>query len=154
MVYKKQLNKRLPIKRLMELYSEGKVSVRKSYKENKNWFQHIPTSSKEEVKKLIANLLNIPIARINSCILHVIQGDVDRHTDFMSTEVYLIPLRFTKTCVFYADKCQLNFEKGFAYQFNDFDSHGISNPNRAKILVISVDTHSSKNFVSTDVSQN
>jgi hypothetical protein len=141
MVYKKKLNKRVPIKRLMELYSEEKVpSVRKTYKDNKDWYQHIPNNNDDELRNLMANILNIPITKIVSCILHVIQGNVDRHNDFMSKVVYLIPLRFTKTCIFYDDDNQLHFEKGFAYEFNDFNYHGIHNPNRAKILVISVDT--------------
>jgi hypothetical protein len=133
MIYKKKLKKRLPKKRLLELFE----LTAPNYKYR--WDQFCDNDTK--IITIIAELLGISPNKIDNCVMHVLSADVDPHRDSMSTGVYLIPIIFTKSIEFYDEDISLHFESGCAYKFNDYIAHGISNPYYAHTILLSVDTN-------------
>lgn len=137
MIRKVQLKKkRIPIKKLLDLfYDDPFLTISGTY-----WEQYSNWRHSNELANICANLLGINPYKINNCMLHVISDHIPIHRDNMSTGVYVLPLQFTKTVEFYDEDRTVQFEKGFAYKFNDWKFHGISNPNSSKIILVTIDT--------------
>ena len=81
----------------------------------------------------------------NSVVLHTLTGCVPEHRDCMSKSVYLMAIHASDKTRFTIDDGtrygkEMAFKTGYAIKFNDYNTHGVYVPPRARRILISVDT--------------
>ncbi len=64
--------------------------------------------------------------------------EVPRHADQLAKTCFLIPLRSSKTLEFFEgyERCRLQGKR--LVRFNDFEDHGLSNPNRGHFVLLTL----------------
>jgi hypothetical protein len=132
------LKKRVPIKKLLDGFGFTKWFLDNPQCWNTgDWHQF--NEPDNNVRVICSQLLGFNVTADKfDCILHIGDTNVCTHKDNISASVYLIPLRFTKTMLFYEEDQGKFFKKGYGIRFNDYNNHGIINNSHGKFLIISV----------------
>lgn len=73
-----------------------------------------------------------------SVLVHSTNSDIPYHSDGISKSVFVFPIKYGKCCEFYVDNTFIKFKRGEFYRFNDYLKHGINNPNRANMVLVTV----------------
>jgi hypothetical protein len=79
-----------------------------------------------------------------SVVMHSTWDEIDRHRDRMAKSVFVFPIRYGKTTRLYVENeygyedSMVAFEPGYMYRFNDHNYHGLSNPNHANVILVTV----------------
>ena len=138
MIRKYKLKKRIPTTKLLDICFRDISEHHKKFISGEDWYQE--TNSSDELFDLIAPVLGVNKNVLNNGVFHFITSDVQAHKDQICKTVYLIPLKYTKTCTFYDYDRELHFEPGSFFKFNDHEMHGVDNPFNANIILLSIDT--------------
>lgn len=131
LIRKYKLTKRPPVKLLKAL--AGKITH--------NWRQDIDLP--QDIKDYF--LSQVPKFKTKmppSVVMHSTWDSIDRHRDGMAQSVFLFPICYGKTTKLYVEGYSSDesaaFKPGFMYRFNDHNYHGLSNPNYANVILVTV----------------
>lgn len=138
----RKLTSRVPVTKLLDGFNFNDDLWDCRHWNTGSW--HQLNESDDSVRSICSKLLNRNLTEENSdIVLHIGKYEVPPHRDCLAKSVYLIPLRFTPTMLFYVLEhwgiaTEKKFKRGHAIQFNDWYSHGIVNEHQGKFLIISV----------------
>lgn len=125
-----RMNGRLPRAEILSCVDQqsGKISL--------EWRQI--TVFNENLKALILRLAP-PVRKLTPRVMiHTTSQGIERHIDGLSKTVFVIPVRYGKKTALAVKQQSVAFQPGLVYRFNDFHEHGIENPNRAHLVLITI----------------
>jgi hypothetical protein len=77
--------------------------------------------------------------KMTACVVvHSTSSCVPMHADGLSRSVFLFPIVVRESMTFYTEHTSCKLKIGNMYRFNDYDEHGIDNPNCARMVMVSV----------------
>ncbi len=71
-------------------------------------------------------------------VVHRIIDNVPAHTDKMSKECFVIPIQYDDNVMLFEDDKMIQFKPGYYYSLNDYNMHGLKNPNKTEVILITV----------------